>query len=1120
MLERIKSAFKRKDPYNEVLRNAEARLSAYESKLLKIDVKAWEQQAARDRRSLESVHLECWKRIMTLHSWAANDLLEIAYTQSVLVSKRGWLRLCLCAAAIQVLHQRAKASEGWRRVFHGIAEERDVEYRTSGKFPVLPAHREGSNTHVSAGSTADLEARLPLDIDRFCATAEELVRDFSVAKRLQKKISRITDRLIEIDADFTAQQPTLRELPKDVRKATLSDLIVLEVKLSTEEEELIKEMNEVLESLGSLPDARSIHPASPWFFHLLAGGETKRLIEAFPPTASLLASDVRRGVANAQETIPTPISPQLLLTISTIIYHGFFLKQADFLPESSNNLLTERSRCGTYYAPVSAALVEVHSALHLKNSIVIPSASSISLFCRLHELIERQSALIEGRSNVSKRFERLIADQRSKDGRLLQRGLQRMFVDNDFEGGMYAFDLPRFLTFGPGAVFAAETRAAMGIVSPETVASARFVNSHSPRIVLADGIDGGSSSGSGNEGHASGGQSEKGVSIEMGLMGNSSPIKKTTTPHTSIVPLEDTKEAYNNSRNTIVMRRSNPEVAAIRYGRTSSSSLSSSSSAESASLNSKRSISQINTISLSSSSSVSSPSISKSPSLTSNQSSSKHKGAMPTPGVVRMFLAHLVKEVATNNNLFGINSSSSSSSSSSTTTTTTSSSSVDAPHTLEQQRKALRTLVDSLVFARLHAFIHAGIDVAPLQPWSAAESPSFSKPTNVSQISQPAESAAAAAVPTRDAAVKKSVTIDSEVAIPVASTSADLVRSGGNGNSILTYIGGPQRPVGCAADVMLRRDKIWQRKKVSVSRMTAAEIGLPSHFITPLPSDLYLNSNAVVSNSPPSPPPIPPFEVSAALLSRLDNLYIPSQICKVIVAAVDAAIMEAKARLLSSTLSSTLQGTISTSTTTSTSTTATTNSPMAQGDVTAEDLIPLLIYITSRSSWQRPHATLSFVSAYGVGPGFGASSSSSSSSLTLGGRESYLFTVLQSCVSWVCQRSSEETNGSILNTNGGSSVSVSVSGASRSSIVEDTEFTKQLFTGTRDENSRENEEEQEAEEEAKEIEDDDDDGGEYISLMLVDEFERDIEDDLGMKQNFKESLKNQGHLEGALEMFA
>ena len=71
-----------------------------------------------------------------------------------------------------------------------------------------------------------------------------------------------------------------------------------------------------------------------------------------------------------------------------------------------------------------------------------------------------------------------------------------------------------------------------------------------------------------------------------------------------------------------------------------------------------------------------------------------------------------------------------------------------------------------------------------------------------------------------------------------------------------------------------------------------------------------------------------------------------------------------------------------------------------------------------------------------------------------------------------------------------------------------------------DENSRENEEEQEAEEEAKEIEDDDDDDGEYISLMLVDEFERDIEDDLGMKQNFKESLKNQGHLEGALEMFA
>ena len=458
---------------------------------------------------------------------------------------------------------------------------------------------------------------------------------------------------------------------------------------------------------------------------------------------------------------------------------------------------------------------------------------------------------------------------------------------------------------------------------------------------------------------------------------------------------------------------------------------------------------------------------------------------MPTPNVVRMFLSHLVKEVATNNNLIGMNSSSSSSSSSSSL-------SVDA-HTLEQQRKALRNLIDRLVFARLHSFVHAGIDVAPLQPWSASESPSIPStsppppPLPPLASTQYAQTISSSTTTKGIAAVvKNSLSTDSEVAIPIASSITDPLRI--SGNPSLAYLGGPQRPVGSAADVMLRRDKIWQRKRVSVSRMTAAEIGLPNHFVTPLPSDL---PNAKSS----------PFDVSAALLSSLDNLFIPSQICKVIVAAVDAAIVEAKARLIAAaTLMNEGEGSIASK--------AKISPP--QGDVTAEDLIPLLIYISSRSSWQRPHATLSFVSAYGIGPGFTSSSSSSPS--TLGGRESYLFTVLQSCVSWVCQRSAEEINGTMLQGQGsGGSSAVSDHQQKRSSETEDPEFAKQLFgaTGVEEDNNEEEEEE-------RELEGDDDDG-EYVSLMLVDEFERDIEDS-GVK--LKETIKHQAHLEGALEMFS
>jgi hypothetical protein len=94
---------------------------------------------------------------------------------------------------------------------------------------------------------------------------------------------------------------------------------------------------------------------------------------------------------------------------------------------------------------------------------------------------------------------------------------------------------------------------------------------------------------------------------------------------------------------------------------------------------------------------------------------------------------------------------------------------------------------------------------------------------------------------------------------------------------------------------------------------------------------------------------------------------------------------------------------------------------------------------------------------------------------------------------------------------GGSSV-VSDHQQKRSSVTEDPEFAKQLFGATgvdEDNNSDEGELEGELEGE--------DDDGEYVSLMLVDEFERDIEDS-GIK--LKETIKHQAHLEGALEMFS
>lgn len=67
------------------------------------------------------------------------------------------------------------------------------------------------------------------------------------------------------------------------------------------------------------------------------------------------------------------------------------------------------------------------------------------------------------------------------------------------------------------------------------------------------------------------------------------------------------------------------------------------------------------------------------------------------------------------------------------------------------------------------------------------------------------------------------------------------------------------------------------------------------------------------------------------------------------------------------------------------------------GPIAADDLIPLLNYVCSRSPWRRPHACLSFVANYGIPPS-GAT-----------GKEGFVITMVQSCVQWICTLSARES---------------------------------------------------------------------------------------------------------------
>jgi hypothetical protein len=294
---------------------------------------------------------------------------------------------------------------------------------------------------------------------------------------------------------------------------------------------------------------------------------------------------------------------------------------------------------------------------------------------------------------------------------------------------------------------------------------------------------------------------------------------------------------------------------------------------------------------------------------------------MPTPRVVRVFLAHFVREIASNNGLVA-------------QLQQQAASAMTQAQAEEAALLGLRPLAERLLFARLHAHVFVGVDAVTLS----------GRPATDKKL--PVSSATAAVAATRPA---------SSPAVYPATGAA-----------------GPLVPAGSAADVMARRDRIWLRKQPLVARMTAEEVGVPPHFLGALPSERGSGGG-------------PPFAVASALLARIDGLVLPTEMVAHLVAAIDAAIAEAMARAAASLSRDAAAGLLP-------------PQRRAAPDVTAEDLVPLLIFCCSRARWLRPHAALAFVSSYGTGAGTGFSS---------GGKESYLITVVSSAVAFICQRKAQ-----------------------------------------------------------------------------------------------------------------
>ena len=210
---------------------------------------------------------------------------------------------------------------------------------------------------------------------------------------------------------------------------------------------------------------------------------------------------------------------------------------------------------------------------------------------------------------------------------------------------------------------------------------------------------------------------------------------------------------------------------------------------------------------------------------------------------------------------------------------------------------------------------------------------------------------------------------------------------------------------GSPADVMQRRDRIWQRKKaIAAVNLTPSELGVPPAFFHPLPSDVLLlqlptsdhgapGDSCSDSSSDPGQQHglalaryvYEPYSIPSALLSCIDRCDDPRDMLTYLNAGVQATVAEAGARARAAKAAAAAETAAAVA-----AGREPPKGPSIPSSVAADDLIPLLTYAASRSGWARPHAALTYISHYGVPVG------------SAGGQEAYLVTMATSCVAFVC----------------------------------------------------------------------------------------------------------------------
>lgn len=710
------------------------------------------------------------------------------------------------------------------------------------------------------------------------------------------------------------------------------------------------------------------------------------------------AASVASGIAASQflqsigSNSPTTCLTGMVAVIGRLLLHGM-----PPIPSAS----------ATPAASASVGAGASHVSLLLNAGSGSLTTLLIQRLVELQQVVEGVAGRQRSKGSRSREFAKIVADQRSKEGRLLQRWCQKTLA-NGLEGQwQYAYDLPRFFTFDPGPAFAAQTKGLLGIKS-----DSRLVEPAQQQLVLADGIDGVSL-------YAAPAAAVGGVSLQP--QANASVVTESTYSANKQPSPAVTDYSFNS--NLAAVGSSSTGARTPNADASASFRITRKQSGRSAQL----------------------PSSSQ-PQQQQRHASSRPSGGFPPSRVVSAFLGHYTRELATIHSVSAM-------------------SDGDATSSDRETMRVLRLLVDRLLHARLHAHVYAGIDVVP-DTSGGSKRHSKRRSKDLSGGGQQADggnaSVTADAAPNAIASPAKSTSSSTSMrgqptgdnglllspvpapppsryntastpargvgsSIPTTSTglpAPEPVGSASTGDGAAP--GAPLRPRGSAADVMLRLDQIWSRKQRVAAGMTATEIGVQPLFAHAMPCDV-VDVAASVSN--PSAAAAVPFAIPSALLSALDLIVSPLEMLQYVVAAVDAAAAEAKARAEAGVAAAEAEALMTNAgpaaqlagISTEAAATPAQRKPPKVPDVTGDDLVPLLVYVASRSSWTRPHASMSMMKRYGLPPS-GA-----------GGKEGFCLTFLETAVMWICKNKQAPAAAAGAGT-GGSGIASQVAGAAAASI--------------------------------------------------------------------------------------